>query len=62
MNGDLRRFGSRQGLAKSDYTANFVNFVEEKWSREVKLDGYGTLVVYNDTSVLISSQAGPRNF
>ena len=62
MNGDLRRFGSRQGLAKSDYAANFVNLVEEKWSGEVKLDGYGTLVVFNDTSELISSQAGPRNF
>ena len=36
--------------------------VEEKWSGEVKLDGYGTLVVFNDTSELISSQAGPRNF
>jgi len=49
-------------VAKSDYAANFVNLVEEKWSGEVKLDGYGTLVVFNDTSELISSQAGPRNF
>ena len=37
-------------VAKSDYTANFVNLVEKKWSGEVKLDDYGTLVVFNDTS------------
>ena len=50
-------------MAKSDYTANFVNLVKEKWSGEVyKLDGSGTLVVFNDTSELLSSQLGLRHF
>ena len=49
-------------VAKSDYAANFVSLVEEKWSGEVKLDGSGTLVVFNDTSELLSSQPGLRLF
>ena len=60
MNGDLRRFGSRQGSPK--VTIRQISSIEEKWSEEVKLDGYGILVVFNDTSELISSQSGPRNF
>eukprot|EP00964_Phaeocystis_antarctica_P088291 scaffold56177_cov24-Phaeocystis_antarctica.AAC.1 len=62
MNGDLRRIGSRQGPAKSDYTAKLVNLVEEKWSGEVKLDGSGILVVFTDILQQISSRSGPRNF
>ena len=40
----------------------FANLVEEKWSGEVKLDGSGTLVVFNDPSELLSSQPELRHF
>ena len=45
-----------------DYTAKFVNLVEEKWSVEVNLDGSGTLVVLTDILEQVSFRSGSRNF
>ena len=47
-NDDLRRTGSR-GVAKSDYTASFVDLGDKKCSGEVKFDGSGVPVAPIDS-------------
>ena len=60
-NDDLRRTGSR-GVAKSDYTAIFVDLVEKKCSGEVKLDGSGVPVVSIDSLEQLSGRSGNHNY
>ena len=64
MNGDLRRFGAWQGRQKVTMYGEFRQLSRGKviWRGQTRRLWYFTLVVFNDTSELISPQAEARNF